>query len=455
MPKANPRKKFFHCYLLQSQDPKHKRSTYIGFTVDPGRRIRQHNGGIKGGAFRTKRKRPWDMVVIVHGFPSKSSALQFEAAWQHPQRDRRIKVKVPDLPVDSRRTVGVPGKLRLCKAMLCLDPWARYGLGIRFLREEYATSYAKLDLPQPLPVKGDPDTELSTGARGGLPVYKPPPGSQEECLEAQRPSRCVLCVESFCAGAMLMSCYHCGAAVHVRCLADRMLREAGDDVREVIPSEGSCWAPACSQRLLWSRLVKDAQAYRPRVSPSTGGVDDNVNAAGGDGGGPPVWRVDDDSSDDEEDDDDEGRDGGDGHDSDGAGGWSSDAGSTDFISQPYPGEEDEEDDSDDWRLSPAHSQGKRAGKDSDGNGQPKRCPGSGEMPGGVKSPALANGNEQHVSFVDTTSNRYDSEGSEGRDQMTKNAEQSPPNLPLAERLRLRRLRDSLVARGAGRAPTTT
>ena len=35
-------KKFFHCYLLQSQDPKHKRSTYIGFTVDPSRRIRQH-----------------------------------------------------------------------------------------------------------------------------------------------------------------------------------------------------------------------------------------------------------------------------------------------------------------------------------------------------------------------------------------------------------------------------
>lgn len=39
-PKA--RKKLFHCYLLQSQDPKHKRSTYIGFTVDPSRRIRQH-----------------------------------------------------------------------------------------------------------------------------------------------------------------------------------------------------------------------------------------------------------------------------------------------------------------------------------------------------------------------------------------------------------------------------
>ena len=69
------------------------------------------------------------MVAIVHGFPSKSSALQFEAAWQHPQRDRRIMVKAPDLPVDSRRTVGVAGKLRLCKAMLCLDPWMRCAMG--------------------------------------------------------------------------------------------------------------------------------------------------------------------------------------------------------------------------------------------------------------------------------------------------------------------------------------
>ncbi|CAN0550452.1 unnamed protein product, partial [Ectocarpus sp. 8 AP-2014] len=85
--------------------------------------------------------------------------------------------------------------------------------------------------------------------------------SQEERLEAQRLSRCALCVESFCAGAMLMSCYHCGASVHVRCLADRMLRDAGDDVRELIPSEGNCWVPACSRRLLWSRLVKEAGGY--------------------------------------------------------------------------------------------------------------------------------------------------------------------------------------------------
>ncbi|CAN0509331.1 unnamed protein product, partial [Ectocarpus sp. 8 AP-2014] len=113
--------------------------------------------------------------------------------------------------------------------------------------------------------------------------------------------------------------------------------------------------------------------------------------------------------------------------------------------QPYPGEKDEEeeDDNDDdscWRLSP-----ERAGKDSEGSGQPERFPASGEMPGGVKSPALANGNK-HISFVDTTSDRYYSGGSEEGDQMKKITGQSPPKLPLAERLRLRRLRDcSLIA----------
>lgn len=40
--KEAKQKKFFHCYLLLSQDPKHKRSTYIGFTVHPTRRRRQH-----------------------------------------------------------------------------------------------------------------------------------------------------------------------------------------------------------------------------------------------------------------------------------------------------------------------------------------------------------------------------------------------------------------------------
>eukprot|EP00903_Cladosiphon_okamuranus_P015939 g14723.t1 len=453
------RKKFFHCYLLQSQDPKHKRSTYIGFTVDPSRRIRQHNGGINGGACRTKRKRPWDMVAIVHGFPTKSSALQFETAWQHPQRDRRIKVKVRDLPVDSRRTVGVPGKLRLCKAMLCLDPWARYGLGIRFLREEYAACYAKLRLPLPLPADGDPDTEVSTGAQGSLPVYAPPPASPENRAEA---CTCALCVQRFLAGAALMVCYHCGAAAHVRCLADRMLGEAGaGDESEVIPFEGPCWAPACARRLLWSRLVKGVQEYRPRSSrPSGDEVAEVTPVEGGSGdvtveGGPLVWRVDDSSDDDDDDDDGEGGSGGDesGCDSEHAGreyggGWSCDSASRDNGDTQEEEEEQDGESADDfWKLSGCCSHGNRArGRTAQTKRVPASRGGSGRECKLPQSPGVGRtqeaksrkGVQDSVVLVDSTSDRRDSEniGSEGGDGET---QPSPLRLPLAERLRLRTL----------------
>jgi predicted GIY-YIG superfamily endonuclease len=62
---------FFACYLLTTLDPAHSGGTYIGFTVKPSRRIRQHNGEIKAGAWRTKKWRPWEMLMFIHGFPSK------------------------------------------------------------------------------------------------------------------------------------------------------------------------------------------------------------------------------------------------------------------------------------------------------------------------------------------------------------------------------------------------
>jgi predicted GIY-YIG superfamily endonuclease len=71
------------CYLLSNHavDRSHHRSrSYVGITNNLPRRLRQHNGEIKGGAKSTRGKGPWHLYGYAYGFRSKSDALSFE--WQ-------------------------------------------------------------------------------------------------------------------------------------------------------------------------------------------------------------------------------------------------------------------------------------------------------------------------------------------------------------------------------------
>lgn len=72
----------WYCYLLVSED---RSRTYIGATVSPDHRLRQHNGELVGGAKATS-GRSWIRAALVSQFPDATAALQFEWAWKFRSR---------------------------------------------------------------------------------------------------------------------------------------------------------------------------------------------------------------------------------------------------------------------------------------------------------------------------------------------------------------------------------
>ena len=80
-----------YCYLLKNNYEPHKNRTYNGYTVDPKRRIRQHNQEIKGGAKYTKKwgNKNWEIYVLIKGFPDNKNALQCEWKIKHPAPKKR------------------------------------------------------------------------------------------------------------------------------------------------------------------------------------------------------------------------------------------------------------------------------------------------------------------------------------------------------------------------------
>jgi len=75
-------KQSHNVYILSSTVSK---KTYVGYTVNLKRRLRQHNGEIKGGAKKTSVGRPWKVICYISGFPDNHTALRCEWVNNHPK----------------------------------------------------------------------------------------------------------------------------------------------------------------------------------------------------------------------------------------------------------------------------------------------------------------------------------------------------------------------------------
>ncbi len=79
----------WYVYLLITNNDE---ATYVGATIDPDRRLRQHNKELSGGARATGARvgagLTWRRVCYVAGFPDKQAALQFEWRWKSLSRVR-------------------------------------------------------------------------------------------------------------------------------------------------------------------------------------------------------------------------------------------------------------------------------------------------------------------------------------------------------------------------------
>lgn len=79
-------------YVLVSQA---SGRTYVGATTDVGRRARQHNGALAGGARSTRAGRPWTVARVLGPFASKGLALRAEHAIKRVRGQRRLTAVLP------------------------------------------------------------------------------------------------------------------------------------------------------------------------------------------------------------------------------------------------------------------------------------------------------------------------------------------------------------------------
>ncbi|KAI5461667.1 hypothetical protein BGZ63DRAFT_386363 [Mariannaea sp. PMI_226] len=279
---ARPIPALYTVYVLRST--MRRASIYIGSTPHPVRRLKQHNGEAPGGAVRTSRKtlRPWEMIIIVSGFPSMVAALKFEWALTNPHVSLHIPTEsritfstqkkkrsgVPRRPLHSLRSVVANLQL-----LLGVKSFVRWPLSLHFLSRDAHTAWTTRlndigEPPRPS-MKIHTDFEPATSGQSALEAprgihafplnyltMKPYIEKAHNVTSFEREGKCVHCHDELESGKGLYPmCPNegCEAMGHLDCWGKHALSDENDG--PLIPLECKC--PSCGGEVVWGDMIKE------------------------------------------------------------------------------------------------------------------------------------------------------------------------------------------------------
>ncbi|KAJ2079973.1 Structure-specific endonuclease subunit SLX1 [Coemansia sp. RSA 988] len=196
------------------------------------------------------------MVLIVHGFPSKASALQFEWAWQHPHLSRHTSIDA--VPFETQRAIygsaqkSLKTKLAALCAMLVVPPFRSWPLQVVCatpqLHAELLARAQQHDLP----------THVRISQQDIASVFEETPLRQQYLGPPAPGEQCSLCSQDITESRPWGVCDACSATWHLSCLAqhaataDSTSRSA--NVKLLLPTTMTC--TGCNQTIVWGDLVR-------------------------------------------------------------------------------------------------------------------------------------------------------------------------------------------------------
>ncbi|KAJ9065843.1 Slx4p interacting protein [Entomophthora muscae] len=208
-------------------------------------------GEIACGAHQTLKKRPWEIAILVYGFPSHLSALQFEWAWQKPHLSRYINRNFPGIYHKKTSEQFLPTKLRVLVHLLQCSGFSRWPLNLHFLISQVQDQFNKN-------LKSDPSSMIPNHIPitfGSLNLVFPPVAQKPSSPSDADPRHCYSCQKS---GYQMVKCLNsaCQGVFHLSCLASRFSL----GTLFIIPIQGEC--PKCSHMLVWGNLIQSMSAKK-------------------------------------------------------------------------------------------------------------------------------------------------------------------------------------------------